>query len=132
APGGGCEAVRTGGVRLSYRVWTLRRPPAPELDVRSALSEVLDGKKLARELHGGLAAPATPGFALDPADAAARLERAGWRDTGAVRTRQGRLLRVTLLASNRGEHAGRLAAAWKEALAKVGVELVRHAAGGAG
>lgn len=128
----GFEAVRTGGVRLSYLVWNLRRPPASELDVRSALSEVLDREKLARELHRGLAAPATPGFALDPADAAARLERAGWRDTGAVRTRQGRLLRVTLLASSRGEHAGRLAAAWKEALAKLGVELVLQPADGPG
>src|SRR5262249_53595679 len=96
--------------------------PLGELDVRLALAETLDRARLARELHRGLATPAEPGSPLDLDDARSRLERAGWIDRGAVRTREGRLLRVTLLCAQ-GGHAAGLAASWRETLRKLGVEL---------
>jgi hypothetical protein len=125
-------AVRVATGRLSYLVWNLRHATVADPDVRLALSEVLDRQRLARELHRGLAEPAAPGLAYDVRDAAARLARAGWLDhDGAVRTREGRLLRLTVLASREG-HAAGLVAAWRAALRRVGAEIDVSAAEGGG
>jgi hypothetical protein len=123
--------VRTAGTRLSYLIWNLRRPPASEPALRAALSLTLDRTRWAPLLHHGLAELAEPGFRYDPAAAAAALEAAGWRDTGSVRQREGKLLRLTLLVAH-GEHASALAGLWKEQLARIGVELSASIADGAG
>jgi ABC-type oligopeptide transport system substrate-binding subunit len=122
-------ALATPKNRLSYIVWNVRRAALAELDVRVALSETLDRQRLARELHRGLAVAAEPGPAFDRPDAVVRLERAGWIDRGGVRTREGRILRLTLLASP-GSHATRLVTAWRETLRKLGVELELSTADG--
>src|SRR5262249_30010836 len=79
----------------------------------------------------GLADPAEPGIGFDRVQAAKRLEGVGWLDKGAVRQREGRLLRVVILAARDG-HARRFITTWQEALRQLGVELEASPADGAG
>src|SRR5262249_12384666 len=72
-----------------------------------------------------------PGIALDRAAAAKRLEDAGWLDKGAVRQREGRLLRLTILVASQG-HGKRFVTGWKDTLRKLGVELEASPADGPG
>src|SRR5262249_9164042 len=102
-----------------------------ELDVRLAVAASIDRTQLARELHRGLAVPADPGMVFDLTFARDRLERAGWRESGSIRTRAGHLLGLVLLAAQ-GPHATRFLEAWQKTLSKVGVELAISIADGPG
>ena len=117
APGvkGTFAEIRLRPAAFTFMVVNARRPPFDDARVRRAAALLVDRKKIADEILGGLArpvagpvwpggpvdGPAPPAPAFDPAAAARLLDEAGWKDADGdgMRERNGERLRVSLLAT---------------------------------
>lgn len=104
----GTSLVRTGKNHITYAAFETKRFPTDDPQVRKALTEAIDSADIARKVYHGLWPVATTEMALvlwahdssvhpyayDPKAAARDLDAAGWKRTGAIRTKAGRPLAI--------------------------------------
>ncbi|MGI5861729.1 MAG: ABC transporter substrate-binding protein [Myxococcales bacterium] len=124
---------------FSWIGWNLRREPFTDPKLRRALAMLFDRESVGRTLLGGIALPANCVFfhqgpqcdpethqpAFDPAQAAAALEAAGWRDTDGdgVRDKSGRPLRFAVLVPAGSALSEQMMLAYQAGLRSAGVAM---------
>lgn len=122
-----------------YIGWNMRRPKFSDKTVRRALTMLLDRELIRDEIYYGLARITTGPFFVDepeynkaiqpwpfdPAQAAALLDAAGWKDTNSdgVRDKVGEPFAFELLITNSSTVAEQIATIYQEDLKRAGIAM---------
>ena len=132
----GSTLVRTPKNHIAYALFQMKRFPTDDPLVRKALTEAIDTAGIARKVYHGLWPLATTElpavlwahdasvrpYGFDPQAAERDLDAAGWRRSGATRTKGGKPLAIDIAYEGPSPDGRSAATVIQENLSRVGVD----------